>query len=80
MEPDDRLAPREGGHGRSEYPRHARHAEEIAPWFRRSRVSVSCTAAPCATLVWPRFLEDHVHLWRRDRSGRASAARMWSEN
>ena len=75
---DDRLAARQGGHRGGRYYGNTRHAQGLATWVRRERLSVQRPTAPGAALARTR-LATHEAIYG-DVVGpeeRAFAARMW---
>jgi hypothetical protein len=71
MEPDDRLAARQGSHGNCRNLRHACHAEGNATRLWRERVSIPRSTAPRTALDGPRLAKEYGDLRRRHGTGRA---------
>ena len=69
LEPDDRVAARQGGYGRCQDQRYTRDAEGTASRLWRQRLPVQRSAASGATLAWARLVTHHSNIWRRNRYG-----------
>ena len=63
LEPHDRMAVCEGGHGDGRHYRHARDAEGLAAWLRRERVSSRmCRRISCSAGSATRRFERHLYM------------------
>src|SRR5690242_18852173 len=71
LEPHDRLATRQGGHGRRKCQLECGDAKGPAAGIGRQRHGHSCAAASDPTPARPRVTESDRDLLRRVRSGRA---------